>query len=359
MKKIIILQFIILQAFVMLAQVGIDEPNPDANAVMDIKAVQKGILLPRVSTQQRFDMLSQCTPNCPDALLVYDVDEHAFFYLVDNTWYCLNPFYSVQHNNGAPEDVATNNAVVGNIGIGTTDPQAKLDVNGSVLLKQDLSVGGTMNTGGNFAVNGTLTTQNLEANIINITGDLNIYDANNPSTKIYSSNPDISGVAGPIPSRGIVMWSGTVSSIPAGWALCDGNNGTPDLRDKMIVAGADPNTGGASYSPATHYSGNSSISWQAGTMDGNHIHKLGTIGDTYILDATNDTILSQHSNVEFNSNTGDNLPERGPRVSGANTFYTKSAKIDATQLNTGQNAHSHYIDGPTMNYYVLAFIMKL
>lgn len=33
----------------------------------------------------------------------------------------------------------------------------------------------------------------------------------------------------------IVLWSGAVVDILAGWALCDGNNGTPDLRGKFIV----------------------------------------------------------------------------------------------------------------------------
>jgi microcystin-dependent protein len=35
----------------------------------------------------------------------------------------------------------------------------------------------------------------------------------------------------------IVMWSGTISSIPNGWVLCDGNNGTIDLRGKFILGG--------------------------------------------------------------------------------------------------------------------------
>ncbi|MGJ0848301.1 tail fiber protein [Tissierella praeacuta] len=36
--------------------------------------------------------------------------------------------------------------------------------------------------------------------------------------------------------RGIIaMWSGSIANIPEGWALCDGNNGTPDLRDRFIV----------------------------------------------------------------------------------------------------------------------------
>lgn len=55
----------------------------------------------------------------------------------------------------------------------------------------------------------------------------------------------------------IVMWSGTIATIPSGWVLCDGTNGTPDLRDKMIpctAAGANPGAvSGSSYVPAhTH-----------------------------------------------------------------------------------------------------------
>ena len=38
-----------------------------------------------------------------------------------------------------------------------------------------------------------------------------------------------------IPSGGIIIWSGSTGSIPATWYLCDGTNGTPDLRDRFIV----------------------------------------------------------------------------------------------------------------------------
>ena len=38
---------------------------------------------------------------------------------------------------------------------------------------------------------------------------------------------------GTIPLGGIIMWNGSVA--PTGWALCDGQNGTPDLRDRFIV----------------------------------------------------------------------------------------------------------------------------
>jgi len=33
----------------------------------------------------------------------------------------------------------------------------------------------------------------------------------------------------------ITLWFGSIGTIPDGWDLCDGNNGTPDLRDKFIV----------------------------------------------------------------------------------------------------------------------------
>jgi hypothetical protein len=61
----------------------------------------------------------------------------------------------------------------------------------------------------------------------------------------------LTGPAGPavgfVPIGGIIMWSGTVASIPTSWALCDGNNGTPDLRDKFVV-GAKQDSGGVAKS---------------------------------------------------------------------------------------------------------------
>jgi len=34
----------------------------------------------------------------------------------------------------------------------------------------------------------------------------------------------------------ITMWSGAIANIPSGWALCDGNNNTPDLRDRFVLS---------------------------------------------------------------------------------------------------------------------------
>jgi microcystin-dependent protein len=40
-----------------------------------------------------------------------------------------------------------------------------------------------------------------------------------------------------VPVGGIIMWSGTIAQIAnlSGWELCDGNNGTPDLRDRFVI----------------------------------------------------------------------------------------------------------------------------
>ena len=37
-----------------------------------------------------------------------------------------------------------------------------------------------------------------------------------------------------VPVGAIAIWSGTTGSVPTGWYICDGNNGTPDLRDKFL-----------------------------------------------------------------------------------------------------------------------------
>lgn len=45
--------------------------------------------------------------------------------------------------------------------------------------------------------------------------------------------PSVEGSS--IPAGLISMWFGDASSVPSGWAVCDGNNGTPDLRDKFVL----------------------------------------------------------------------------------------------------------------------------
>jgi len=73
------------------------------------------------------------------------------------------------------------------------------------------------------------------------------------------------GTSSGIPAGCIIMWSGDANTIPAGWTLCDGSNGTPDLRNKFIVGAAGEytagNTGGSKTKNISHthtYSGKTS-----------------------------------------------------------------------------------------------------
>lgn len=42
-----------------------------------------------------------------------------------------------------------------------------------------------------------------------------------------------------LPSGMIMNWSGSIATIPAGFVICDGNNGTPDLRNRFVVGAGD------------------------------------------------------------------------------------------------------------------------
>jgi len=53
-----------------------------------------------------------------------------------------------------------------------------------------------------------------------------------------------------VPRGCILMWSGTLASIPGGWQLCDGTNGTPNLQDRFllgVVQGQDPGEVGGAH----------------------------------------------------------------------------------------------------------------
>ena len=59
-----------------------------------------------------------------------------------------------------------------------------------------------------------------------------------PDARLASSSLFVTGM--------ILLWSGAANAIPTGWVLCDGNNSTPDLRDKFVV-GASNSTGDTTY----------------------------------------------------------------------------------------------------------------
>ena len=54
-----------------------------------------------------------------------------------------------------------------------------------------------------------------------------------------------------IPAGMISLWYGSIGSVPTGWYLCDGSNGTPDLRDKFIIAAGSTYSVGATGGTST------------------------------------------------------------------------------------------------------------
>ncbi len=64
----------------------------------------------------------------------------------------------------------------------------------------------------------------------------------------------------------IVIWSGAIVNIPTGWVICDGNNGTPDLRNNFVVGAGDTYAVDANGGAVNHNHGF--------TGDG-HAHELG------------------------------------------------------------------------------------
>jgi microcystin-dependent protein len=164
---------------------------------------------------------------------------------------------------------------------------------------------------------------------------------------------------GIVPARGIIMWSGAVGNIPAGWALCDGTLGTPLLSGRFIVGYSGSgdyfmdDTGGAEE---VFLEGN-----QSGVPGHTHGHNLATGGgkaDFYFWSATRSAT----------SSSKEHRIKRGAK-NGLDTI--KSLDNNATLK---QNAHTHpmtgSIGGTTERraemahenrppYYVLAYIMKL
>lgn len=71
-------------------------------------------------------------------------------------------------------------------------------------------------------------------------------------TKIWAGVNDtvteLATAGASLPSGLIAIWKGSTSTIPDGWVLCDGQNGTPDLRDKFVLGAGNlyevGNTGG-------------------------------------------------------------------------------------------------------------------
>ena len=159
-----------------------------------------------------------------------------------------------------------------------------------------------------------------------------------------------------IPSGVIVMWSGVAAAIPSGWYLCDGQNGTPDLRNRFIVGA------GSSYE-AGNTGGSNSVTLTTEQMP-SHSH-----GNTFEIDLSNlkcasagkhtHTVRASSGWENVARDSGVSLPDSTTTATtseaGAHTHnITGSGSLSGSISNTG-GGQSHENRPP---YYALCFIMK-
>jgi hypothetical protein len=118
-----------------------------------------------------------------------------------------------------------------------------------------------------------------------------------------------------IPTGMISLWYGSIGSVPLGWYLCDGTNGTPDLRDKFVVGA------GSTYSVAATGGSTDAIvvshTHATTVTDPGHSHTLGYSSGS--LGGTGFGTLLQQGQISVNSNTtGIDVANASAGVSGTN-----------------------------------------
>lgn len=143
---------------------------------------------------------------------------------------------------------------------------------------------------------------------------------NNVSKPVYvKSDGTLADATVVLPSGIICMWSGATTTIPSGWYLCNGSNGTPDLRNRFIIGA------GSTYA-----------------VD-------NTGGETTVTLTVNQIPSHSHS-IEGYSPTGS-VPRVGKIIS--STANTGSGASYNTSDTGGNSSHNNMPP-----YYALCFIMK-
>ena len=107
----------------------------------------------------------------------------------------------------------------------------------------------------------------------------------------------------------IIMWNSTVASIPSGWVLCDGNNSTPDLRDKFIVGAKQDDSGTAKTNVSGSLTQTGGSATDSVTSTGNwygatRIGQYGTNDNAKQLSIGHTTTVYAHSGNRFQRLTG-------------------------------------------------------
>jgi microcystin-dependent protein len=139
-----------------------------------------------------------------------------------------------------------------------------------------------------------------------------------------------------IPTGMINLWYGAIGSVPAGWYLCDGANGTPDLRDKFVVGA------GSTYSVAA-------VGGTADAVVVTHNHTATSV----VTDPTHSHTFTNYAQP----NTGATSPLFGNSASTA-TFSTNAASTGITVATTNASAGVSGTNANLPPYYALCYVMK-
>ena len=151
----------------------------------------------------------------------------------------------------------------------------------------------------------------------------------------------------------ITLWSGAIGAIPALWALCDGTNGTPDLRNRFVM-GAGTTAVGATGGAVTD-----DITTAAG---GGHDHGAAT-GSTTLTEAQipahTHNVGYRGSNASTSGADQDFITEQGDARRDGNVASTSvGGSSGHTHTIAAQADHTHTATVDTVPpYYALAYIM--
>lgn len=152
--------------------------------------------------------------------------------------------------------------------------------------------------------------------------------------------------AAAVPIGGIIMWSGAINSLPSGFYLCNGENGTPNLVNRFIVGAGD------SYA-VDGYGGNNEI-----TLASGQIPEMTTSDPSPSLTGA----VTKVSETFNDSGTVSGIFSKETGFSEGNTpktvdqSFTGKLSIDATHTHTVGNSSPSTVD-IRPPYYALAFIM--
>ena len=120
----------------------------------------------------------------------------------------------------------------------------------------------------------------------------------------FGDGSNLSDVPG-VPSGAIILWSGASNAIPSGYALCDGNNNTPDLRNRFIVGAGSgytvDQTGGSADATLVEHTHN--LLYNHGSFGGSSGAVTPRSGNTPVTPG-----ISGRVSTEGSSATNANLP---------------------------------------------------